>query len=41
MDQAQLLWEELGETLTINEIVYAKVTLFILRFVYNDKKVKR
>ena len=32
--------KELGESLNINEIVYAKVTLFILRFIYNDKKSK-
>ena len=38
--QAKFMLEELGESLNINEIVYAKVTLFILRFIYNDKKSK-
>ena len=32
--------EELGESLQINEIIYAKVTLFVIRYIYNDKKSK-
>ena len=33
--QEKFMLEELGGSLKINEIVHAKVTLFILRFVYN------
>ena len=40
IDQARLPLEEFGKTLNINEIVYAKVTLFVLRYIYNDKKSK-
>ena len=40
IEQARLLLEDFGESLDINEIVYAKVTLFVLRYVYNDKKSK-
>ena len=36
--QANLLLEDLGKSLTKNEIVHGNITLFVLRFKYNDKK---
>ena len=38
IEDAKLLLDELGKSLTMTEAVYKKVILFVLRYVYNDKK---
>ena len=38
IEDAKLLLDDLGKTLTIPEAVYKKILLFVLRYVYSDKK---
>ena len=38
IEDAKLLLDDLGKSLTMPEAVYKKIILFVLRYVYNDKK---
>ena len=38
IEDVKLLLDDLGKSLTIPEAVYKKIILFVLRYVYNDKK---
>ena len=38
IEDAKLLLDDLGKSLTLHEAVYKKIILFVLRYVYNDKK---
>ena len=38
IEDAKLLLDDLGKSLTMPEVVYKKIILFVLRYVYNDKK---
>ena len=38
IEDAKLLLDDLGKSLTMPEAVYKKIILFVLRFVYNHKK---
>ena len=38
IEDAKLLLDDLGKTLTMPDAVYKKIILFVLRYVYNDKK---
>ena len=38
IEQVKSMLQDLGESLSINDLIYEKVILFILRYVYNDKK---
>ena len=38
IEDAKLLLDDLGKSLTMPEAIYKKIILFVLRYVYNDKK---
>ena len=38
IEDAKLLLDDLGKSVTMPEAVYKKIILFVLRYVYNDKK---
>ena len=38
IEDAKLLLDELGKSLTMSEAVHKKIILFVLRYVYNEKK---
>ena len=38
IEDAKLLQDDLGKSLTMPEAVYKKIILFVLRYVYNDKR---